>query len=362
MQIYYLDNSGGAVISDHLKCSFCKVSPICKMSITCIFLLVLLLVLSGCGKTSTGIKIGVSFGVGAAIRWESEKKYMEDYAQELGIKIEVRLNKTDEPKTQLQDCQELIDNGIDVLILTPRDAHNASDILEYARDKDVPVINYDRVVLGEKVDLFVGYDSTRVGHDIGQFLSELVYKGDYIILRGDSGDYNSTLQYNGAMRYLNNIKDSINIILDAEVPHWSPEEAKKMVMDAITKNGNHVDAILAPNDKIAGACAEALAELNITSPVPITGMDAELDAAKRIAEETQSMTVYMDLKGLAHTAVDEACHIARGEKPEVNGGFDNQSGTNIDAHLITGHIVTKENLDRILIDSGVYTRKEVYSK
>lgn len=324
--------------------------------------LLLLGALSSCGTGKKPVKIGVSFGVGAASRWDSEAAYMEERAKELGVEIEVRLNRTDEPKTQQEDCFELIDSGISVLLLTPRDVTKVSEILAYAKEKKVPVISYARVVLGQQVDLFVGYDSNRIGQDLGRYLSEMVYEGDYLILHGDAGDSNATLLGEGAMRYIETLGDSINIIADEAVPGWSPDEAKKIVMDAVSKNGNHVDAILAPNDKIAGACAEALQELGVTAHVAITGMDAELDAVKRIVAGTQDVTMYLDLKELATTAIDEAVKLARGEKANVNAPFDNQSGSTIDANLITGKLITRENIDSLLIDSGYFTHEQVYGK
>lgn len=318
--------------------------------------------LAGCGTTKDKVKIGVSFGVGAAVRWENEKTYMEQEAERLGVEIEVRLNRTDEPKTQQEDCFELIDSGISVLILTPRDVNKVSEILAYAAEKKVPVVSYARVVLGQQVDLFVGYDSNRIGQDLGRYLSEMVYEGDYLILWGDAGDNNATLLGEGAMRYIEPMGERINIIANEAVPGWSPDEAKKIVMDAVSKNGNHVDAILAPNDKIAGACVEALQELGVTEHVAITGMDTELDAVKRIVAGTQDVTIYMDLKELATTAIDQAVKLARGEKVDVNAPFDNQSGSTINANLITGQLITKKNIDNLLIDSGYFTHEQVYGE
>ena len=318
--------------------------------------------LTACKQASQTPKIGVSFGVGPAARWGLEKGYMEAHAKELGIDMEARLNQGDGDKTQIEDCKELIDSGIDALILTSRNANDIPEILSYAKKKDVPIVNYARVALGEKVDLFVGYDCGRIGQRMGQYLTEAVDHGDYILLKGDANDNNAELLYEGSMQYLDPIRDNINVILDAEVVGWDPELAKKLVIDAVTANDGKVDAILAPNDTIAGACAEALAELGVTQDVVITGMDAELDAAKRIVAGTQDMTFYMDLKDLATTAVDEAIHMAKGEKLEVNAAFDNKSGETIDAHLITGQLVTKENLDKILIDNGYFTHEEVYGE
>lgn len=316
--------------------------------------------LAGCNQSDKEVKIGVSFGVGEASRWVQEKGYMEEQAKELGVPIEVRLNTTDEPKTQAEDCIEMIDSGIDVLILTPRDVNNVKEILDYAKEKKVKVVNYARVALGEQIDLFVGYDCGKIGQTLGQYLAETVDHGDYIILEGDLGDHNAVLLYEGAMRYISPLGNDINIILDKDVPGWSADEAKKMVVEAIQANGNKVDAILAPNDKIAGACAEALKELNITDHVPITGMDAELDAVKRIVAGEQDVTIYMDLKELASTAVNEAYHLAKGEKVNVNAKFDNDYEDGVDANLITGKLITAKNIDKILIESGYFTKEEIY--
>lgn len=321
---------------------------------------ILLSTLIGCGAYKKDVKIGVSLGVGAATRWVQEKGFMEKRAEELGAEIEVRLNTSDQPKTQKEDCYELIDSGIDVLILTPRDVRDVKEILGYAKEKKVKVINYARVALGEEVDLFIGFDTERIGQKIGKYLSELVFEGNYIFLRGDPGDNNTGLLYKGAMEYISPILDDINIILDGEVLQWSEAEAKRMVIEAVRRNGNKVDAIFAPNDKIAGACAEAVKELNLPHHVVITGTDAELEAVKRIVAGTQELTVYLDLKELADLVVEEACHMAAKEKVNVNTKYDNETKSGVDANLIPGKLVTKQNLDKILIESGHFTKREVY--
>lgn len=318
--------------------------------------------LIGCGNGSKSAKIGVSFGVGAAVRWTSEQEYMEAHAKELGCEIEVRLNKTDEPKTQQQDCFEMIDSGIDVLVLTPRDVTKVNEIIDYAKEKNVPVISYARLAQHDEVDLFVGYDCNRMGQRQSQYLTELVFEGDYLLLRGDPGDNNAILLYEGAMRYLDPLKEKINIIADEEVAGWDPALAKQIVMDAVKANGNQVDAILAPNDGLAGAAAEALAELGITEFVPISGMDAELSAAQRIAAGTQGATLHMDLQELSEIAIDEAYHMATKQDVNVNAQFENANGKSIPSNLITGQLITKDNLDKALIDSGYFTKEEVYGK
>lgn len=332
------------------------------LSIAFAFLVIIACVsLAACTSKNKSPKIGASFGVGVALRWEAEAQYMQQRAKELGAELEVRINKTDEPKTQYEDCVEMIDSGIDVLILVPRDVTKAGDIIDYAKSKNVPVISYARTVLGQKIDLLVGYDSEQMGQKIGQYLAEMVYKGDFILLQGDEGDSNAKLLNDGAMRYIDPIRKDINVIAEASIAGWSPDEAKKIVTQAIKNNNNKVDAILAPNDKIAGVCAEAVEELGVEGKVIITGMDAELDAIKRIIDGRQSMTIQLDLKKLATTAIDQAYNFATGQKVIVNAQFNNQSDKTVDANLIVGNVITKENIDKKIIDAGIYTKEEVYN-
>lgn len=322
--------------------------------------IIMVLSLTACKGTDKKVKIGVSFGVGAAIRWENEKKYMEDAAKELGVDIEIRLNKTDTPKTQKEDCFELVDSGIDALIVTPRDVNKAKEIVDYAKEKGVKVISYARVIIGEPIDLYVGYDSNKMGQSMGKYIIEKAYKGDYIILKGDENDFNTSLLYEGCMKYIDTIKDDINVILDDYVPKWSPDTAKEMVKEAIIKNNNKIDAILAPNDALAGACASALEELGITTPVVITGMDCELTALQRIVNKKQDMTVYIDLKSSARSAIQEAVNLALGKEVKINAAFDNESEKRIDAYLVNGQTIVSENIQTQIIDKGLFTKEDIY--
>lgn len=329
----------------------------------CLAVLVLILGLTGCESTPVKPKIGVSLGVGAATRWKKEQVFMEERAKELGMDIEVRLNQTDKPMTQTEDCLEMIASGISVLILTPRNVREMDEILAYARQKQVKVISYARAVLGGSVDLFVGFDCYKIGQSAGQHLTEKVYNGDIILLKGDINDFNTPMLYYGAMKYIRPLVESGNIrlILDEYVVGWSPQEAKKLVRQAVLANGNRVNGIHAPNDLLAGASAEVLSELGI-SDVVITGMDAELAAARRIVAGTQDATVYLDLKALATTAIDEAYNMATKKKVNVNSRLDNESEHEINAFLINGQVVTRENLDKVLIENGQYTREQVYGE
>lgn len=147
---------------------------------------------------------------------------------------------------------------------------------------------------------------------MGQHLTEKVYHGDIIVLKGDVNDFNTPFLYYGAMKYIKPLIENgkLNMVLDAYVPKWSPAEAKKLVKEAVAANGNRIDAIFASNDRLAGAAAEALEELHVTNhAVIIRHGTAELCHHKRILAGTQDATIYMDLR---ETGV---CRRGRGIQP-----------------------------------------------
>lgn len=324
--------------------------------------LLLLACLYGCEPPAKP-KLGISFGVGAAKRFPLEMAYMKERAAELGMEVEGRLNK-DEMPPQRQDCLEMINSGISVLIITPRDGKKAEKIVADAKKKGVKVLSYCRPILGENIDLFIGYDMYNIGSSLARHLSEKVYKGSVAILKGDENDFNSAMLHEGAMQQLRPLveKGELNIFFDKYVRGWSPVLAKAMLTEAILKNGGKVDAVFAQNDVLAGVAAEVVKELNIPNKVVIVGMDGELAALRRLAEGTQDATVLMDLKDMARTAVNEAYNMAAKRKPNVNSDFDNKSNFKIDAYLINGKMVTRENLDALVIAPGLYTREEIYGK
>ena len=81
---------------------------------------------------------------------------------------------------------------------------------------------------------------------------------------------------------------------------------------------------------------------------------------KNLLAGTQDATVYMDLKNMASAAVDQAVALAKGEKVTANSEITNDKGEKIQVYLITGEMVTKENIDKVLIESGYYTKEQIY--
>lgn len=312
--------------------------------------------------TAEKLKIGLSLPTQSAERWVKDKAKIEEICKAKGIDLAVQVANEDAGKQDAQ-CENLISQGIKILILAPHDATAAASIVEKAHKANVKVISYDRLVLDSDVDLYLSFDNEKVGEIQGKFITEKVAKGNYVVLAGDSKDNNATLFKQGAMKFIQPLVDKgdIKIVMDQPVKDWAPDNAMKMMENALTANKNNIQAVLAPNDGTSGGCIEAMTAQGLAGKIPITGQDGELAAAQRIIAGTQSMTVYKDTRALAAAAVDAAIKMAAGQDAGVNNKVNNKK-IDVPSLLLTPIAVDKSNIDKELIDSGYLKKEDVYKK
>lgn len=313
---------------------------------------------------AAGIKVGLSLPTQREERWVKDKKTMEAEAKKAGIDLRVQVTDNDAAK-QVSQCENLISQGIKVLILAPHDASSASVIIDKADKAGIKVISYDRLVMDSNKDYYyLSFDNVKVGELQGKFITDKVKKGTYVVLAGSPTDNNAKLFREGAMKYIGPLakKGDIKIVMDQFVKDWQPSEAQKLMEQALTANKNKIDAVLAPNDGTAGGCIQALAAQKLAGKVPITGQDAELAAAIRIVQGTQSMTIFKDTRELGKKAIEMAVALANGKKVDTQGKTINNNKKNIPSVLLTPYVVTKDNLDELLIKSGYLKKEQVYKK
>ncbi len=318
--------------------------------------------LSGCVERAPLPKLGISFGVGAAQRWTYEIQVMTEHARALGLDVDARMNRNEEARRQLADCEEMIDEGVDALIVVARDVASMKGIVRKARARGVKVIAYARAIHDAEYDFYVGYDTYRIGWSMGDTLVERVFRGDIAILQGDAHDINVPSLQDGAMRAIQPAVDDgdLRVILNEPIERWSPALAKARLKRAVARNGGRLDGVLAHNDILAGAAAEAVREMGLENHVSIVGMDAELSALRRLVRGEQDATVHMDLGSMAVAAVEVADDLIKGRPASANAEFRMPSGVSVNAYLVSGKIVTKENLDRLIVEPGVHGRQDIY--
>lgn len=302
---------------------------------------------------SDEIFVGFSLPTQSIERWVKDGENMKALCDKEGIKLVTQIANDDAGK-QIAQCENLIAQGVDVLVIAPHDAEAAATIVEKAHAENIPVISYDRLILNAEVDYYVSFDSVEVGRLQGKYALEHAPEGNYVILSGDAADNNAKLFKQGAMEMLDPAIQSgkIKVVADQAVKGWDPANALRIVEDALTNNDNNIAAIVCPNDGTAGAAVEALTVQGLAGKVVVTGGDCDSVAVKRIYDGTQSMTVLKDINLLAEATVKAVKQIKAGESVEVNSTVNNGL-LDVPTVMIPPEVITADNIQSRLIDTGL---------
>jgi D-xylose transport system substrate-binding protein len=264
---------------------------------------------------------------------------------------------------QLSDVEQLLTQGVNVIVIAPHDATQAAQIVDKAKAKGVPVISYDRLINSDKIDLYVSHQVPVIGRKIAEYALQKVPKGNYVMVYGASTDNNAVILKKEQLAVLQPAIDrgDIKIVADNFMTDWKAEEAQKFAENALTQNQDKIDAFVVSNDGMASGVIAALSPKNLTGKILVTGQDAEKAALQRIAEGKQTMTVYKPIIPLASSAVEAAIKLAKKEtladaKPFMNDNIKKE----IPAILLEVTIVDKDNLMTTVIKDNYATFDEVF--
>lgn len=310
-------------------------------------------------KKSGPVKIGFSMDTLKEERWQRDKELVEQRAKELGAELSVLVANGDD-SVQTKQADNLLTQGVDVLIVAPHNGVIAASIVEAARKQCVPVISYDRLIKNSDVDLYVSHQVVKIGEMQAKYLLDRVPKGNYLIIGGSPTDNNAVLLHQGQMNILKPAVDSgaVKIVADQYSKEWLASEALKNTENALTQNNNNIQAVVASNDGTAGGVIQALGQL-AGNPVLVSGQDAELPACQRIVEGKQAMTIYKPIKPLAFSAVESAIKLANGEPVEAKDKINNGK-IDVPSILQEPVAVDKANMMDTVIKDGYHKAEDVY--
>lgn len=305
-------------------------------------------------------------------RWQREVEMARAYAEEHGLELIVQSAESDANK-QIQQVEDMLTKGIDVLLISPLDAESSGVVVEKAHEVGVPVVSYDMLVRNGDLDYYLTFDNVRVGELQAQMLVDRYPKGNYIWVLGGPEDNNAHLLKQGHENILNPYieRGDINIVLQQWAKGWRPEEAMKIAENGLTLANNDVVAIVASNDATAGGIIQALDAQGLAGKVGVSGQDADLAALQRIAEGTQTGTVYKPLHVLNRVTMEFVHALAAGDQEKVDsmlaGNFNNgHIGTvnngykDVTTFLMDVIMVTKENIVDTVVKDGFHTLEDIY--
>jgi D-xylose transport system substrate-binding protein len=311
------------------------------------------------GKSGGPVRIGFSMDTLKEERWQRDKALVEQRCQEVGAQCEVQVANGDDA-TQTKQCDNLLTKGVDVLIVAPHNGQIAASIVEAAHRQGVKVISYDRLIRNSDVDLYVSHQVVKIGQMQAQYALDHAPKGNYVLIGGSQTDNNALLLLDGQMQVLQPAidKGQIKIVAKQFAREWLASEALRIMEDALTKNNNDIQAVVASNDGTAGGAISALPP-QLVGKVLVTGQDAALDAVQRVVEGKQTMTIYKPIQPLAFAAVDSAVKLARGEAVEAKDKVNNGK-IDVPSLLFEPMILDKSNVMQTAIKDGYHKLEDVY--
>ena len=195
-----------------------------------------------------GKTVGVCMPTKDLQRWNQDGANMKKELEEAGYKVDLQYA-NNEIAQQVNQVENMITNGVDILVIASIDGGSLGTVLEDAKKKEIPVIAYDRLIMEtDAVSYYATFDNYMVGTFQGQYIVDELGleegKGPFNIelFTGSPDDNNARYFFNGAMDILNPYIDSGKLVVvsgqkefeEVATLNWSPEEAQKRMENLVT--------------------------------------------------------------------------------------------------------------------------------
>ncbi len=265
---------------------------------------------------------------------------------------------------QQSQAEAAITNGARVIVLDPVDAKAAAAIVTRAKQSDIGVVSYDRLVEGADVDYYISFDNRQVGELQAQSLVDKLRsdgaRGSLVMINGAPTDSNAAQFKAGAHSVLDD--SGYRIAKEFDTPDWSPDRAQTEMDQSISALGRDgFVGVYAANDGTAGGAIASMRSNGIDPATrPTTGQDAELAGIQRIVVGDQYMTVFKAYTPEATQAAQLAVALLRGDTSSslVNRQINN-GNKDVPSVILTPVAVKQDNINETVVRDGLYTIRQI---
>lgn len=261
------------------------------------------------------------------LRWKNaDQAGFEHEAKKLGITYVIQASQASET-VQTSQVENMLTQGVDVLILTPVNGAAAAALVRKANRANVPVVNYNFLAQKADVACFVGRDAIQMAESIAQDAVKAHPTGNYMLVLGEEGTSVAQEERKGYLNVLKPYVDkgAIKIVSEQFNKGWSTDSARAQVENALTKVKNDVAAIVCANDGTAYGAIQALQAQGLAGKVWVNGVDAEARAQDLIKQGLMTLSNFTDFFQSGIEAARAAMKLANGEKIDtgvtVNNGL-----------------------------------------
>ncbi|NNU79156.1 D-xylose ABC transporter substrate-binding protein [Halovulum dunhuangense] len=303
------------------------------------------------------ITVGVSWSNFQEERWKTDEAAIVAALEAAGAEY-VSADAQSSSAKQLSDIESLMAQGVDALIVLAQDTQAIIPAVQAAADEGIPVIAYDRLIEDPRA-FYLTFDNVEVGRMQARAVLEAAPEGNYVMIKGSPTDPNADFLRGGQQEVLQEAIDAgrITIVGEAYTDQWLPANAQRNMEQILTANNNDVDAVVASNDGTAGGAVAALQAQGLV--VPVSGQDGDHAALNRIAQGTQTVSVWKDARELGRAAGEIALALAGGTAmADIEGAAEwtSPGGTTMTSLFLAPVPITADNLS-VVVDAGWITQE-----
>lgn len=273
-------------------------------------------------------------------------------------------------RTQDDQVKELIDAGCDVLCVNLVDRADPSEIIDLARENDVPIIFFNREPVAEDLMqweklYYVGADAQQSGIMQGELAAEAIKSNDrvdrnndgkiqYVVLEGEAGHQDAIIRTENAVETLRDNGIELEK-LSYQIANWNRAQAQNRMEQLLSQYHDQIELVLANNDDMALGAIDAYKKANYTeNALPLVlGIDGTDVGLQAVVSSDMWGTVYNDKEGQAEAMAKLAVAIITGKGME---DIDFKNGKYV---YLPYSKITQENVGDYLKDNAEDSTMEV---
>jgi ribose transport system substrate-binding protein len=261
------------------------------------------------GKATSGYTIGMSqcnLGEPWRVQMNADIKAAADKHPDLTVVYKDAQNDT---LRQRSHVEEFIGAGVNLIIISPKEAQPLTEPVAKAMAAGIPVIVLDRAVLGDQYTCFIGADNRKIGKAAGEWIVKaLGGKGNVVELKGlmtstPGQDRNAGFREGLA-------GSAIEVVFEADMK-WLEPDARKEMESALARF-ERIDLVYAHNDPGAHGAYLAAKAAGRDKAIMFVGIDAlPHEGVAYVAQDILSATFQYPTGGAE--AIEAALKILKGE-------------------------------------------------
>ena len=270
---------------------------------------------SGTSKKDSASKEEGDFKIGFSVSTKNNPFFVtlsdsaEEQAKADGVSLTV-VDAQDDASKQTSDVEDLIQQGVDLLIINPVDSAAVSSAVESANSQGIPVITVDRSSDGGEVVSHIASDNVAGGQLAGEYLLELVGEGAKVgMLEGVAGSSAARERGEGFLKAVEGKADVVSKL----TANFDRGEGLS-VMENMLQSNPDIKAVFAQNDEMALGALEAIQSSG--KDIVVIGFDATDDAVAKVQEGKLAATVAQKPDEIGKKAVETAVKHLKGETVE----------------------------------------------